>query len=526
LVPEDGMLFEVRDWLNGIYMVRYVSKEEGQELRSHGGPWVAKLEQGFQRTFDTFGIRIPIDEQIAYSYYYGGRELLQDPPLHLGGFLEASHRVYIIPFGMQTRVWHEKEFNFDQVYALVTDVPKKKGFAGLLEGICAPCSVAEVEAFIQDELFRCKGLVKEEREDDYFNAVITRIFGDDTKFFTDWQWQELFKYFQKLWEKAAKSYNYFKDQVTGKARSSVITILEAYYGWFRTLSTMEVMPQEIPMQMMTSLSQAHSTLVDYLWLVDNSDEEEQHDIRSLTEILPAVNTSLESLKQYVLDHITAGRKQTGNSKLRLVRPSDLEEAPPAEPKHIFVLRISLKGITPQIWRSVQVPGSFTLGDLHYVIQDAMGWDDAHLHQFEINAVRYGPKGELDFSNFDMEDEDDYTLDDLGLVEKQRFFYTYDFEDDWIHQILVSKILPSEGFSQEDQQYPRCLKGKRACPPEDCGGINGYEEILEALAGPKKKKSRELLEWVGDFDPEYFDVDQVNTRLQSDDDEDEASNEDE
>lgn len=390
--------------------------------------------------------------------------------------------------------------------------PPKKGFAGFLERICAPCAEAEVEAFIQDELFRCKGLVKEEWEEAYFNGVIKRIFGDDTDYLSDGQWQELFMYFQELWKNAARSYSYLKDQNAGKARRGVLEILEDYYEWFRTLNCMEVMPEEIPDQMMSSLSQAHNTLVDYLWLLNNGDEEEQQDIDSLIEVLPLLNTCLDTLKQQLLHHITAERKQSGSSKLRLVPPSE-----PEEPKHIFVLRISLRGISPQIWRSVQVPGSFTLGDLHWVIQEAMGWDNVHLHNFEIKDLHYGPAKEIDFIDFGRKhtDEDAYTLDELGLAEKQRFLYTYDFGDNWVHQILVSKMLSPEGFSPEDKERPRCLKGKRSCPPEDCGGIYGYEEVLEVLGIPKK--SRELREWVGDFDPEYFDLDQVNTRLQFDDD---------
>ncbi|MDR2797738.1 MAG: plasmid pRiA4b ORF-3 family protein [Treponema sp.] len=183
-----------------------------------------------------------------------------------------------------------------------------------------------------------------------------------------------------------------------------------------------------------------------------------------------------------------------------------------EPKSLFILRISLETISPQIWRRVQVPGSFTLGDLHRVIQDGMGWDNDHLHIFTLHTMQYGPVSLMD--DLDMNDEDEYSLDELGLRDKQRFQYTYDFGDTWQHQILVSKIIPAAGCSDIDKQYACCLSGKRACPPEDSGGPYGYGELLETLKASVTHKQQlpEWLAWLRDFDPDYFSLDEVNSLL--------------
>ncbi|MDR2634244.1 MAG: plasmid pRiA4b ORF-3 family protein [Treponema sp.] len=190
----------------------------------------------------------------------------------------------------------------------------------------------------------------------------------------------------------------------------------------------------------------------------------------------------------------------------------VEPHPRKEAKSLFVLRVSLEDISPQIWRRVQVPGSFSLGDLHRVIQDGMGWDDDHLHAFTLHTMRYGPVALME--DLDMNDEDEYTLDDLGLREKQRFQYTYDFGDTWQHKILVSKIIPAAGCSAIDTQYALCLSGKRACPPEDSGGPYGYEELLETLkaSAGHKQQLPEWLAWLRDFDPDYFSLDEVNSLL--------------
>ncbi|MDR1302132.1 MAG: plasmid pRiA4b ORF-3 family protein [Treponema sp.] len=183
-----------------------------------------------------------------------------------------------------------------------------------------------------------------------------------------------------------------------------------------------------------------------------------------------------------------------------------------EPKSLFILRISLEAISPPIWRRIQVPGSFTLGSLHRVIQDSMGWDDEHLHAFTLHTIQYGPVSLV--ADLDMEDEDEHTLDSLELQEKQRFRYTYDFGDTWDHHIRVSKIRSTAGCSDEDKQYARCLSGKRACPPENSGGPYGYEELLETLKASviHKQQLPEWLVWLRDFDPDYFALDEVNGLL--------------
>lgn len=176
---------------------------------------------------------------------------------------------------------------------------------------------------------------------------------------------------------------------------------------------------------------------------------------------------------------------------------------------IYQMKITLKGTKPPIWRRVEVPGELTLGRLHEVIQAAMGWYGGHLHQFTIDGMEYGlPDEDL---GIDIEDEDRMTLDRLQLGEKSKFLYQYDFGDDWEHDILVEKILPRVA----GRHYPVCVKGKRACPPEDVGGVWGYTDFLAIIGDPKHPEHEEMLEWVGgEFDPEDFDLQRVNARLGS------------
>jgi hypothetical protein len=166
---------------------------------------------------------------------------------------------------------------------------------------------------------------------------------------------------------------------------------------------------------------------------------------------------------------------------------------------LFQFKITLHESKPPIWRRIQIPDC-TLGDLHELIQAAMGWENCHLHQFIVGDVRYGiPDPELGLKN--------EAKVRLSQIVPQggtpfRFRYEYDFGDGWLHDILFEDCPPND----VGQKYPVCLDGSRACPPEDVGGVWGYAEFLEAIAGPKHERHRELLEWIGgEFDPEVFDA---------------------
>ena len=174
---------------------------------------------------------------------------------------------------------------------------------------------------------------------------------------------------------------------------------------------------------------------------------------------------------------------------------------------VYQLKITLMGTQPPVWRRFQVR-DVSLAELHLVIQEVMGWEDAHLHEFDFRGRRFGvPDPDSPFPD-DAEDEASATLTE-ALGRNRVFGYLYDFGDSWQHRVELEKRLEAE----PDVTYPRCVDGKRACPPEDCGGVWGYADLLEAIEHPKSPRHRELLEWVGDdFDPEAFDAAEVNERL--------------
>ena len=182
------------------------------------------------------------------------------------------------------------------------------------------------------------------------------------------------------------------------------------------------------------------------------------------------------------------------------------------PKRETVLqfRVSLLGISPEIWRRIIVPTTYSFWDLHVAIQDAMGWLDYHLHQFELEGA--GRRHSLVGIPGEVSDQGVRPGWEVGLSEffsrpGQVAIYRYDFGDGWRHQVLLEGIV----LGDPGAGYPVCTDGRRGCPPEDCGGEAGYEELLQALANPRHKRHREFILWLKGhaknyypFDPETFD----------------------
>lgn len=181
---------------------------------------------------------------------------------------------------------------------------------------------------------------------------------------------------------------------------------------------------------------------------------------------------------------------------------------------IYQLKIALCNVSPPVWRRLLVPGVINLGLLHAVIQVAMGWTNSHLHQFIIDGKFYSdPTFGLGKEDGDLEvlNEAKTVLSEVMPRAKGKFFYEYDFGDDWVHQITVEKILPPGSLPMTG--VADCIAGKRACPPDDCGGPWGYAEMLKTIKDPEHEEHDDMLEWLGgEFDPKAFDPEETNSYL--------------
>jgi hypothetical protein len=178
---------------------------------------------------------------------------------------------------------------------------------------------------------------------------------------------------------------------------------------------------------------------------------------------------------------------------------------------IFQLKVTLLDTDPPIWRRLLVPADLTLEQLHDVLQLAMGWEDCHMHDFRVGRQRFGQPDPMEgaFGGPRTASERTACLSDVLARVGSKAIYTYDFGDSWEHQIVLEKRLAAEA----GRAYPACVAGERHGPPEDCGGIPGFYNLLDAIADPEHEQHEDLLDWLGgDFNPEVFSIDDVNRRL--------------
>ena len=197
----------------------------------------------------------------------------------------------------------------------------------------------------------------------------------------------------------------------------------------------------------------------------------------------------------------------GISTMVELRIDPTRGTPVIDPGVVYQLKVTLVGFRPPIWRRLLVPANTPLSTLHGLLQIAMGWTDTHLHQFVLGRRFIGVPDPDNWT--EVEDERKLRLSDLARREKDRFRYEYDFGDSWEHDIVLEKVLPSGA----NVAVASCVAGRGACPPEDVGGVWGYERFLEALQDPTHKEHAWLSEWFGgEFDANAFDLEGVNAEL--------------
>jgi Plasmid pRiA4b ORF-3-like protein len=179
---------------------------------------------------------------------------------------------------------------------------------------------------------------------------------------------------------------------------------------------------------------------------------------------------------------------------------------------VYQFTLALVGAEPPVWRRIQIPESYSFWDLHVALQDSMGWRDYHLHVFRVARPGTGDVEQIGIPDDDPFEGEKPTLPGWE-IPITRYFprpgtivqYEYDFGDGWEHELTLEAILPR----QAGKKYPLCIDGARACPPEDCGGIHGYENLLAVIQDPTHEEHESILEWLGGrFDPDTFDPKRV------------------
>ena len=172
---------------------------------------------------------------------------------------------------------------------------------------------------------------------------------------------------------------------------------------------------------------------------------------------------------------------------------------------VYAIKVTLLGTSPPVWRRILVPRDITLQNLHRTLQTVMGWTNSHLHQFVLRTQRFSdPRSRVGTK---VANENGTRLGELIWAAGASLLYEYDFGDGWQHELLLEEVLTGDESFQQI-----CVAGKRCCPPEDCGGPQGFAELLNALGDANHPGREEVCEWLGDYVPESFSADEINRRL--------------
>ncbi|RKX74933.1 MAG: hypothetical protein DRP87_15760 [Spirochaetes bacterium] len=485
----------VNSWEAGSFSYRYLPAEKATELPV--ADWIERLDRGFEKSFEFFGNPLEPQELIAHAFFFAGRNAVKKPALHLGGYLERSNKVELMLLNDRGYLWR-KGVNPEDIRLNIPSYHQQSGTVrnldAILEDLGLSLTSSEIEAYMQSALYRGEDM----------DAAMARFLKEGhLNFAHKKQFERFIQYLEKLWNRVSGQYNKAEDEKYAPLRERALRIYQKHLIWLRSLDSRGIPSEALPAENIYFLADMIGKISALLELINRKEHITDELEQSLTESLDKMEKILDDEINEVEDRIHAylsDREGKSNS--------------PYMRKNLYTLKITIKRIRPPIWRRIRVPGNYTLGDLHDAIQKAFQWENCHLHLFLIDNEEYSdPK----YSDYDIEytDEYAYTLDDFSFQPKESFTYVYDFGDDWTHQITVESVIPEEAIPPEQRNSVVCLAGRRATPPEDCGGVYGYYSLVELLNTPLDDLDEDqlsFLEWAGDYDPEYIDLDSINRRL--------------
>jgi len=483
--PGDSLMLTVVDWLQGVFSV---ARAEAVTDLVSSRKWVGSVQMALDDAMDELGTDGDCQEQLALAVYNAQNDpdcipLTKAPPLSFAAYLNQQRDITVKMVGDHGLFWEvDEDPAMDAAMdALANPSEPETELDAYFQQLGLSISEGEVEAYMRDALYQgCKNP----------EEVLARVAAGRSLFFASSEDQEEFHdLWSVLWDDLRRDYSKEADSCA-EARSKFLVINDKCFAAMRQLDGrgmgMEIVENPAFLEFGKLTAMISSTLV--MFNAPEILDELPGDLDEMTKLL---NVAIDDL----IERLTTGGAAASSADGR-----------------IFQLKVSLKGAKPPIWRRILVPSDMELIDLHHAIQATMGWYDYHLHQFKLGRTFFQPDPDpefMGFGGFETEDSAGVQICDLLRSEKEKIDYEYDFGDSWEHVVLLEKIVEPE----EGQAYPVCIKGKRACPPEDCGGLWGYYNLLEILENPKDEEYEGMLEWVGGkIDPEAFDLAEANARL--------------
>lgn len=468
--------------------------------------WIAALDKGFETLFSEVPWPLSPEEELARAFFHAGKEVVDEPALHVGGYLEESSLVGIVFIDGESYLWDVR-----------TEVaPEARDKAGMHErglsasrfeelclryGITIPMPYAEacVRRYLEENRWTFSHLLH-----DVFAGVDVGMLDDESLFRLTDSLETYMEGFSSSEISADKNYRYIRDQYILLYREIMRWLLsqEEYYG------SLEAADKELILELIHTAMKA----VDVLHLLNSrqslkQESGQEESLEGLSEMYEELSGIFRRSAARIYEELKDGERSVRREE-RLKSSSAVE---------YVVMDVELVGLDPPVFRRLRVPETMSLRDVHEVLQVSLEWEDYHLHTFEVAGAEY-----TDLEFWETESADEPEPNDEELLEVadlpdlcEEFFYVYDFGDNWRHRVTLREVVPAAEVPDEERETVVCLEGQGAGPPEDCGGIGGYVELVEALETPWEQRDDEQEQqvlWAGDWRPDDFSLEELNLRL--------------
>jgi len=460
----DAVECTVEDWISGTYSIRRVSEKELKEREILY--WKKNLESGFQRVFDEFSLPVKPDEQIAHAFFYAGETILDNPPVHLGGFLSLSDKVDFLRYGNQVFLWHQDTSPEDLPLPKLNHLPEPGTTANLddiLIDIGMSMNSSDIESYMKDALFN---------EETSLNSIIERIFPSyGVVFYSQKQKQKFYKFLKGKWKKVKQEYNRFTDTLRGPIRARTLALYKSQIEWLHSLDDREIKPEDLPKQEFLELSEISGYISGLLAELNDeqsiSDQMEETFNATLDDLERVLEQKMDFIEEEIADIPNPDEFTVHKGNKNNKSASIDEEDPP-----IYTFSISLFGEKRNVWRRIRIPGRLTLNALAEIILQAAEWSGEKPYAFIVNGIYYVPE-EMYFNKKNSIPKSHRTFSFNGPTlyyivssEAQDFYFKYGNDNPWNIHIKIEQKNNAADFNQEASHIPLCMQGDRAFPQEN------------------------------------------------------------
>jgi hypothetical protein len=492
--PGYGLWATLTNWRKGEFTLVPAGEPAGDDRAA--ARFVERLDRGFAELMEEVEWPLPPEEELSRAFFRAGREIIEKPPLHPGGYLARSERIGLVRFGVDTFLWSKER----------TPKDFARSRAGMLDARLSDSRLEELlRAWeISVPLPAIEACAREAiRSDSSFLSLVgSLLVGVDLSHLTDKQYYRFISALESFARQVHKRWN--PEEEDGHAaylHRQTLYIYREMVAWLAEVQEHSETVNERDLEDFSGLLLRAVRILELLHSLGAEPERER-----INYIEGEVSALLGRYPQCI-ERLRQALQQSEDRRRRKERTAE------AKAEEYLLLEVEMEGLDPPVTRSLRVPGSMDLADLHRVLQTTFDWTDSHLHAFLIAGKEYGNPEYNDFEP--PEDERHVRVAELPELCSE-FTYIYDFGDDWNHRIRITGRVGRKEVPAGERESAVCLEARGAAPPEDCGGAPGYEELVEALRTSPKQRSeeqQELMEFSNEWHPDGVRIEEINRLLQ-------------